>query len=309
MLLLATLLSFSLATTPDVYQKIPDLKHPRMCDWVQIQEFLKKGKREELRLLDQAIDQGVKLYDYRCRARRFRLIGKHFWDRPQFEIVPMGCGEEEKECCVITYASFNQHYPEAVEKLRAQLEKVGFRGHFIYRIGGWPDLEGGSLALAHVPYAFKPCFFQEAKRLGYQNVLWLDCSMRPVRSLDEVFQQIASQGYFLYPSGTVLAPVCSKQAIEAFGLTEEDARTISSIAAGVMGLNVTHPKGAEALEMWMNAARNGLGFFSPRPEQNAFSIIVHLLGMQEREDARTLSWDKERLDEGVRFFIDYASVQ
>jgi hypothetical protein len=280
-----------------------------MCDWVQIQEFLQKGKRDELRLMDQAIDPGVKLYDYRCRARRFRLIGKHFWDRPRFEIVPIGCKEDERECCVITYASFNQRYPEAVKELQKQLEKVGFRGHFVYRIGGWPDLGGGSLELVHVPYAFKPCFFQEVKRLGYRNVLWLDCSIRPVRFLDEVFQLIGSQGYFLYPSGTVLAPVCSRQAIEAFGLESGEARHIKSIAAGVMGLNLTHPKGERALEMWMNAARNGMGFFSPRPEQNAFSIIAHLLEMQEWERTETLSWDKGRMGEEVRFFIDYVSVQ
>src|SRR5690606_8147177 len=123
--------------------------------------------------------------------------------------------------------------------------------HFFYRIGGWPDLESGSLTLAHVPYAFKPCLFREAAKLGYRKILWLDVSIRPMKSLDYVFHTLEEQGYFFYPSGTNLAPFCTQQAADFFGITAEEARKMPSLAGGIVGLNVEHSAGQQVLEMWM----------------------------------------------------------
>jgi hypothetical protein len=293
----------------EIYRTIPDIRHPSMRDWVRLQEYLAHGERNELRLLDKAIDPGGPLYDYRCRAWRFRLIGQHFWDRPEFKIIPIHCSMEDKSACVICYASFNQHYPRSVGLLRDQLEKTGFHGHFIYRIGGWPDLEEGSLTLAHVPYAFKPCFFREVQRLGYKNALWLDSSIRPMQALDEVFEKIEKQGYFFYPTGMNIAPFCSLEAAESFGVTAEEARKIPSISAGIVGLSLAHPKGIEALSRWMDAARKETGFLSPRPDQNSLSIIAYLLGLTEWESGETISFQKESIGPKTRFFIDYLSVQ
>lgn len=290
----------------EIYQTIPDHKHPRMCDWVRLQEFLKRGERPELKLLESAIDPGGVLYDYRCRARRFRLIGRHFWERPRAKIVPIG---NESDVCVITYASFNQHYPEAVSLLQKQLETIGFNGHFFYRIGGWPDLEGGSLTLAHVPYAFKPCLFREAARLGYRKILWLDASIRPMQPLTDVFRKLEETGYFFYPSGTNLARYCSHVAADYFGASAEELRGMSSVSAGIIGLNVDHPDGKKVLNLWMEAAINEMGFLSPRPEQNAISIIAYRLGLIEWEPFETLSFQEESNSERTRFFIDYRSVQ
>ncbi len=293
-------------TERNVYQAIPDHKHPRMCDWVRLQEFLKRGDRPELMQLESAIDPGGVLYDYRCRARRFRLIGRHFWQRPRAEIVKFG---EKGDCCVITYASFNQHYPEAVKLLQEQLEKIGFQGHFFYRIGGWPDLEGGSLTLAHVPYAFKPCLFREAKRLGYRKILWLDASIRPLKPLDFAFQKMEDTGVFFYPSGNDLARYCSQIAADYFDVSAEELRGMSSVAAGIIGLDLDHPNGQKVLDLWMEAAQNEEGFLSPRPEQNALSMIAYQLGLGDWEPFETLSFQEETNSERTRFFIDYRSVQ
>lgn len=277
-----------------------------MCDWIRLQEFIKRGERPELKLLESAIDPGGVLYDYRCRARRFRLIGRHFWQRPKAAIIPLG---KENDLCVITYASFNQHYPEAVHLLQKQLEKIGFSGHFFYRIGGWPDLEGGSLTLAHVPYAFKPCLFREAAKLGYRKILWLDTSIRPMKSLDDLFRKMEETGYLFYPSGTNLAPYCSKAAADSFGVSAEELRKMSSVAAGIIGLNLDHPNGQKVLELWMDAAKSETGFLSPRPEQNALSIIAYQLGLLQWEPSDTLSFQEESNSERTRFYIDYKSVQ
>lgn len=301
---------FLLLACLSVYQEIPDIQHPRMCDWVQIQKFLAKGERKELRLLDQAIDEGGILADYRCRLRRMRLIGKHFWNRPQFKREILGgASPEEKDLCIITYATFNKHYPESIQGLKKQLENTGFRGHFLYRIGGWPNLEGGSLVLAHVPYAFKVCFFQEAKRLGYRRVLWLDSSIRPVQSLDSVFHTISKRGYLWYPSGTKLAAYCNREVMEWFGYAPEKAREIDSVAAGLVGLSFEHSMGNLILDRWMEAAKAETPFYSPRCDQNALSLIAHKEGLREWEPISALSWDRGAIGDQTVFLIDYRSVQ
>jgi hypothetical protein len=297
------------AATPGIYDQVSDPIHPKRRDWVKIQEFLSHGKRDELRKLEEAVDPGANLYDYRNRVRRLRLISDHFWEAPQFKIEAIGCSEEERDICVITYASYNKRYPQAVQLLGQQLKEIGFKGHFLYRIGGWPDLEGGSLKLAHVPYAFKPCLFQEAKRLGYKKVLWLDASIRPIISLQKAFETIEKQGYLFYGSGHTITPYSTREAIEWFGLTVEEARKIPSLAAGIVGFNLTHPKGSQALDRWMEAARAEIPFLTSRCDQNSLSMIAHLLDMTEWEPPATLTHQKEAISDKTRFFIDYESVQ
>lgn len=297
-----------LAALPAVYQEIPDHAHPRMCDWVRLQSYLAKGERKELRQLDEAIEPGGNLFDYRCRMRRFRLIGKHFWQRPRFAVVPIGCKIEERDVCILTYASFNSRYPEAVDGLRRRLEEVGFKGHFLYRIGGWPNLEEGSLILAHVPYAFKPCFFREAQRMGYRLVLWLDSSIRPLQPLDGVFKAIEERGYFWYSAGTRIAPYCNQKTLEWFGIAPEEAAEIESMAAGLIGLNLQDKKGVLVLDQWLNAAKSETAFYSPRPEQNALAIIAYLNKLDEWERSDSIAWNAQCLRDNSLFLVDHREV-
>jgi hypothetical protein len=306
MFLILFLIAFSsLSAEPAVYRSISNPLDPSWRDYKKIQYYLKKGDREELALLRQAIRSGGALYDYNCRARRFQLVGKWPWQGAKFKVVPFGCKLSDKKICVLSYASYNKNYPAGIEYLKKALERVGFRGHLVYRIGGWPNVEEGSLKLAHVPYAFKPCFLKEVKRMGYELVLWLDASIRPMKELDSVFKQIEEKGYLFYPSGHTLAQYCTKEAMDAMGEPVENAETIQSVAAGIFGVNLASAKGNELMEKWYDAARRETPFLSPRPDQNSLSILAHQLGMNEWETTG-LSW--ESITDSTRFFIDWKSI-
>lgn len=299
---------YSLYAEPTVYQTLSNLYHPSRSDYQKIQKYLKKGDRQELNLLKEAIEPGGALHDYKSRVRRIHFVGKWPWQGPRFGIVPFGCSLNDKKICVVTYASYNQNYPVGVSLIEEALKKVGFKGHFVYRIGGWPDLEGGSLKLAHVPYAFKPCFLRELGRLGYELVLWLDTSIRPMKNLDSVFKTIEEQGYLFYRSGHTLAQYCTKEAMEALGEPIENAEHIYSVAAGVFGVNLRHEQGQKLVQKWYEAAQKETPFLSPRPEQNALSILSHQMKLTnwEREG---LVWQREACNESTLFLIDSKSIQ
>jgi len=46
--------------------------------------------------------------------------------------------------------------------------------------------------------------FIEAAQLGYDQVLWIDCSIHPTNDLKQIFDHIASQGIFALRNGVCL---------------------------------------------------------------------------------------------------------
>ena len=43
------------------------------------------------------------------------------------------------------------------------LSQSDYKSHILFQLGGWPNTEGGSLVLAHVPYVFKASILKEAQ--------------------------------------------------------------------------------------------------------------------------------------------------
>ncbi|HNA61599.1 MAG TPA: hypothetical protein PKW79_00780 [Rhabdochlamydiaceae bacterium] len=100
----------------------------------------------------------------------------------------------------------NKSFPKGLRRLVEAIAKSDFKGHILYQVGGWPNVEAGDLSLVDVPYAFKVSFFREAKRLGYQRALWLDTSILPVVSLNQIFAMIEEDGYFVMGNNWMLQP-------------------------------------------------------------------------------------------------------
>ena len=172
-----------------VYSKIKDLSNPSDGDYQAIEYYLKYGYRPYINRLDK--------WQYRGKARNLKLSSE-YGNAIQHEIIPVNCDRNNFENCIILYTTFNFNYPEALLKLVEYIKNSDFVGHLIYRIGGWPNLEGGDLTLSHIPYAFKISAFREAYRLGFKRALWLDSPMRPTVSLNSIFEKIANLGIFTY---------------------------------------------------------------------------------------------------------------
>lgn len=260
------------AESSQIYSLIKDIKHPTLADYRLIQNYLSHGKRENLHLLGDTVDG----------MRQFKILDAHQEDLPKSHILYVNSKPSEIENCVLIYSSFNRNYPKGLERLVNQIKESDFKGHVLYQTGGWPNLEEGSLVLAHVPYAFKVCFFKEAQRLGYKRALWLDTALSPVVSLNTIFQMIKDKGYFVFGNsphmcGTFMNP----KAMAAFGLTVEEASKIPCCSAGIFGVDFENEKAAKVIDLLYKAAQHKDAFFSRRSDQNALSIILYQQGMTD----------------------------
>lgn len=253
-----------------VYQELSNLYNPTLDDLHKVQDYLTYGERSIIRYLQ----------DYEPNARNFKIIGTSPEEQPFFGDIAVNCDDNERENCLVVYASFNKNYPRGLMRLINFVKNSDFRGHILYRIGGWPNAAEGSLALAHVPYAFKVSFLKEAQAKGFKRALWLDTSILPVVSLNTIFEMIQEAGYFSMGNSHNIGPYMTSPAIDAFGITFEEADKIPSCSAGITGLDFTTTIGKTILDRWYRAAENKVAFFSPRSDQNALSIILHSMGLK-----------------------------
>lgn len=252
-----------------VYKELSSLTNPTLDDLRKVQHYLTYGERSIIEYLQ----------DYKPNARNIKIIGDTPNEMPQYGDIPVNCEESERENCVIVYSTFNKNYPRGLKRLVRFVENSDFKGHMIYRLGGWPNISGGSLVLAHVPYAFKVCMFKEVEAMGFKRAFWIDTSILPVVSLNEIFEMIKEKGYFAMGNSHNIGPYMTSPAIDAFGLTIEEANHIPSCSAGITGIDFTTDIGQKILKGWYTAAENKVAFFSPRSDQNALSIILYTLGL------------------------------
>ena len=281
------------------YGQVRDIYHPRTEDYRAVQKYLTKGRRPAL----------SRLGDMQKRVSNLCIIGKTADEMPHYGKIAVNCTDDEKENCLIVYCSFNKAYPLGLKKLVDFVAKSDFKGHILYRVGGWPNVEEGDLKLAHVPYAFKPCFFKEAKRLGYKRALWLDASILPVASLNRIFETISSKGYFAMPSGGFVAPFMNKHAATALGTTLDECSKIPSCSAGLFGIDFSNEKAAGTFSRWYLAAKDPDAFFSARSDQNALSIILYQQDMLDWAPFEALIEAHQQVTEQTLFKIDRGFVQ
>ncbi len=282
-----------------IYSRIHDLHHPTESDYRLIQHYLKRGNRKEFAHLKEKIG----------RARKPLLVGKKEHELPQFTVLHVNNPECKKENCLILYSSFNKNFVGGLKRIVELVEKSDFRGDILYRLGGWPNVEGGDLTLAHVPYSFKICFFREAQRLGYKRAFWLDSAITPLVSLNQIFADIEKRGYFVMGNGHKVGPYFNELSAKALGVTLDQSFEIPSCSAGIFGVDFSDARACKALEMLYAAAKDQYAFFSHRWDQNALSVILYKLQMQEMADIKTLAHGKELIDADSLFLIDRGFVQ
>lgn len=277
-----------------IYSSLSNLCNPTLADYQMIQEYLTHGNRSMIK----------RLQDYEPNARHFTIIGKTPQELPKAGMIPVNCTAHEKENCLIVYASFNKNYPRGLKRLVKLISDSDFQGHILYRLGGWPDVAGGSLRLAHVPYAFKVSFFKEAQRLGYKRALWLDTAIVPVISLNEIFKIIEDKGYFIMGNSHMVGPYMHPSAADSFGMTLDSCHHIPSCSAGICGLDFTHDTGNSILFHWFRAAENPNAFYSPRSDQNALSIILYALGITDLIPIKRLAHNKNEINKETLLLIE-----
>ncbi len=282
-----------------IYAQIADLKNPSLEDYWLIQNYLTSGYRPYI----------GRLGDYESRTRQLKIIGRRPREAPRSGMAAVNCPSTDRSRCVLVYSSFNERYPKGLERLVDLITHSDFRGHVLYRVGGWPDVEGGSLTLAHLPYAFKVCFFKEAERLGFKQIFWLDAAIVPLVSLNDIFKTIEEQGYFTVGNTHSIGQYFNSHAAEAMGVTLEETKAMPACSPGILGLDLMHEKGRQALEMWYEVTKTREeASYSARQEMNVISVILNQLGMTSWLDIGRTVGNQARATSETVFVIDRAFV-
>lgn len=303
--LLTAYYSHSFADLKSLCNTIEDITNPTMEDYQKVQDYLANGERERLNLLTISNNPNEIYYRYDLRMRNFRILPTNPSQSISDTLYVYNTDENDLERCIICYISFNGRYEEGIKRIDKCLKQIGYKGHFIAKIGGWPNLKGGDLVLAEVPYAFKACFFEEAKNLGYKNVLWLDSSVIPLKNLDSIFERIEKTGYFGYIACHRVVDYSTDYVLGIFGLDKQSAANIITVEAQIIGFNMKSVIGQTILSEWRKAAFNG-GFYSARCDQNALSIISYQLGLDGWEDAIYRPFRLQDITSASIFCVDHS---
>lgn len=267
-----------------------DIYNPTREDYERIQNYLSNGERPYLKWIKTAFWTVESMTKFReTHSRNFCII--HPEDDPIYEVIHCGDPGEEKDMCIITYASYNKYFLENYvkyqERMIKSIKKTSFSGDIIQRLGGFPDITGGSLRLAHIPYAFKPAMFREARSLGYKRVFWLDCSYVALKDLDPIFDFIKERGYFAgyspFTSSYPASQACNEKITNYFSINQKDIDQIPHYWSGAVGLDFTSEAGNKILDAWYKAAEDLDAFINPLVDQNAFAFVLYSLGYSVKD--------------------------
>ena len=254
---------------------IENFYQPTTNDYRLLQNYLSQAPRPELQYLNAP---GTSWRQE--RIRNFKIFSEN--KKSEFDIIHFNNNPHDKSCCIVTYISIDQKYNCKLQKLISSLWKVGFSGHLIYRIGGWPYTEEGSIEFFDIPYAFKLFSVLEAKKMGYQYCLWLDACFVALKNIDSFFTEIKDMGVVRWP-GEAVTPAQWIQPFTpiAFGVTDENFFQYKAVWAAGLGINFMSEQGNLFLDSWEKLTKNHkLGSLSFTPEQALITIVFGQLNLQ-----------------------------
>jgi hypothetical protein len=187
-------------------------------------------------------------------------------------------------------------YVTISERLNTSLNNVGYAGGRLIYSGRLPE---GSPTHQETPYAFKIYAIEQALRLGYKQVLWLDSSLYPIRPLDDIQKYINDNGWFMFRTGYNLAQSVNDRTLEYARITRDEAETVTEYASGCVGLNFELPEAKELFNKWKQYMIDGqfkgsrshdnqsddLRFLFHRQDQSCLSLSMYTNGIGVELDA------------------------
>ncbi len=278
----------------DLWASLTDLYNPTYADFLKIENYLKFGSRPYLnQLLDHALAIGWtdsisdRVHAFHNRIlQKMRLVSDK-GEMPLFERRIMGgASPEDLSRCIVLYVSYNYDpsdgrdlYAEKIFLIVKELETSGYKGHVLFRLGGYPLLNKGGIQLVHVPYSFKILSLMEASYLGYDQVLWLDVSIHPTNDLAQVFARVQNEGVFLLENGIALDydydfGIIPAATVASCQLSIQDLGNYPHVVAAIIGVSFNSRAGHELIKEWYWLTEQVYPAMSFYPEEFLLSIAA-----------------------------------
>lgn len=295
------LCSFSSSLLALPKELLSNWNNPSLEDLAKVQEFLDHNLR----------NTALNTYGFRTdHIKSFKLFSPN---HSSYSLqIKKG---ENSNICITCYASINPRYETdlysaGLKRLLQSLKECNFPGDILYRIGGWPNMEHEALLLADTPYAFKLCAFEEARLLGYKQVLWLDLSVSVLTDLSCVFEKIKQNGAyfrksfhgFAEHSGKIITPDLA----QTYNRSQQEIEQLPHYAAGVLGLDLENSAVQQLLDDWHQLAEQKTAFQSCFPEQVPLSFLVDKYDLHQGLCSyEEIVFEESLIRENTQFLIRY----
>jgi hypothetical protein len=255
----------------------PAKKKPSIGDYIHIQKQLRSINITPtlIQLNDESNQFPPGKFWGRCASGIYLgLIEPEKGHLPIHRLEKIGNGGE---MCIVSYASYNREYPHLIKSIPEALEKCGFNGYFLYRIGGYPNPTGQEIQYVGIPYAFKIFMMVEAHQLGFDNVLWIDSSMLPLRDPSPLFDWIDRRGGLYYgwkacPDAWTWIYPSTSQILK--DLTGTDVFNATYVRGAFFGLKMDTEKAKQLIELYYRCVDLGTPFLSCYPDEFVLTAII-----------------------------------
>lgn len=200
---------------------------------------------------------------------------------PTKQIFKIGTGGNGKNCFVCCTPLSNDRHVASLT-IKESLENVGFNGYFILLNGGFPNPTGTEIKYSGVPYSFKIFMMLEAKKLGFERIIWLDAACYAVNNPEYLFNILAEDDaiFRAFPPNcfnpdTCINIVLPKTVELLSNLVNRDIRNDTNVNSIVFGLNLASPKIDGFINEYYEMVKLGLPFLSSFPEEIVFTSIFN----------------------------------
>lgn len=255
-------------------------------EYVKIQEQLEEKKLdaflEDLYPKDKMITTLNEM-----KRRTTRGISQKIIDINNNKLVPtkqlfkIGTGGDGKNCFVCCTTLFSDRYTASLT-MKDSLENVGFNGHFLLLNGGFPNPTGCEMKYAGVPYSFKIFMMLEAKKIGFERVIWIDASCYAVNNPERLFDIVKEDDaiFRAFRPNCFRPDTCNNivfpKTIELLSkLVNRNIRDDTNINSIVFGLNFNSSKINGFINEYYEMVKLGLPFLSSFPEEIVFTSIFN----------------------------------
>ena len=256
-------------------------------DYINIQNQLNEKKEEICKLIQDFFPAECPFYELpdfiiRCsRGVKQQIIDISNNILPTKNLYKVGDGGNGKNC-IVCFSSISMGTDKtrylASQTILKSLEDVGFNGYFYLFNGGFPNPTGTEMKYVGVPYCFKVFMMLEAKKKGFENVIWIDsriCAINNPQPLFDILNDNHMLAYLCMSNNNYHAMVF-KQTIELLNkINNNNLHDAVYIASGVFGLNMKSKTVEKIIDDYYEMVKLGYPFFSVFPEEIVLTSIFN----------------------------------
>lgn len=198
---------------------------------------------------------------------------------PTKQLMKIGDGGNGKNCIVcFTHCSNDRCHTS--QNIHVSLEEVGFNGYFYLMNGGFPNPTGTEMKYAGVPYCFKVFMMLEARKMGFEKVIWIDSACYAVNNPQKLFDNLSNDHvvFRTFPPGLfeTYDNTVFPETLELLNrITDKDIRRDENICSIVFGLDFSLPLMDDFIAEYYDMVKLGLPFLSYFPEEVVYTVILN----------------------------------